>query len=117
MEKLKEALAEKGVKLSGLAITDDYVIRVAKGMGIEPLDYLERDPVRVGPYTNKRKVTNTFVKTPAYIVGRKDNGLAQTVQGLMFRAEILDQVLADLNEAKRQIEAGELVETLNPPTE
>lgn len=97
MDKLLEALAEKGISTDAL---DEGQIRgVAKAMGIDPAEYLPRQ-VEIVPYTNKRKETNTFVKTENFTVGRKDDGSAQTVRGLFLRVEALDQAIADLQAAR-----------------
>jgi len=101
MEKLMAALAEKGIRVQG--VSDEEIVKVAKSCGIEPLDYLDRK-VEVVDYTNKRKETNKFVSTSNFIVGRKDNGMAQTVRGLFLRVECLDQAIADLQAAKAALE-------------
>lgn len=97
MDKLLEALAEKGIQTD--ALDEDQVRGVAKAMGIDPADYLPRS-VKIVPYTNKRKETNTFVSTDAFTVGRKEDGSAKTVRGLFLRVEALDQAIADLQAAR-----------------
>jgi len=97
MESLLQALAEKGIDAS--AMTEDQIRKVAKAVGVDPLDHLERE-VKIVPYTNKRKETNQFVETPPFVVGRKDDGTAQTVRGLFLRVECLDQAIADLAAAR-----------------
>ena len=97
MDSLLAALAEKGIKLQG--VSDEEIVKVAKGVGIEPLDHLPRK-VEIIDYTNKRGETNKFVTTPPFIVGRKDNGLASTVRGLFVRVDCLDQMIEDLQAAR-----------------
>ena len=97
---LLSALAEKGIRLQG--VSEAEVIKIAKGCGIEPLDYLPRE-VEVTDYTNKRGQTNKFVSTPSFVVGRKEDGSAQTVRGLFLRVEALDQAIADLQAAKASL--------------
>jgi len=104
MEKLMVALAEKGIRLQG--VSDKEIEKIAKGVGLDPVDFRERK-VEVGPYTNKREETNTFIKTSSYIVGRKANGKAETVRGLYVRVETLDDMIADLQRAKAIVEVAD----------
>lgn len=97
MDKLLEALAQKGVDAS--AMSGEQIEKVAKAVGIDPIDYLPRN-VEVVDYTNKRNETNRFVKTPGFVVGRKEDGTAQIVKGLFLRVDALDQAIADLQAAK-----------------
>jgi len=100
MESLLAALAEKGIRLQG--VSDEEIVKIAKGVGIEPMDHLARE-VKVVDYTNKRGETNKFVSTPPFIVGRKDDGSARTVRGLFLRLDALDQAIEDLQAAKRSL--------------
>lgn len=101
MDRLLAALAEKGIRLEG--VSDQEIVKIAKGVGIEPLDHLDRE-VEVVDYTNKRGERNMFVKTPRFVVGRKDDGTAVTVSGLFLRLDALDQAIEDLQAAKRKLE-------------
>jgi hypothetical protein len=100
VEKLIAALNE-----AGLAITpemgEEQITKVAKAMGIEPLDYLERK-VEITQHTNKRNQTNTFVATPPFVVSR-ENGQTRSVRGLFLRVEALDQAIEDLLAARELI--------------
>ena len=104
MDKLLEALASRGVDASSM--TDDQIRKVAKAVGLDPIDYLPRE-VEVVDYTNKRGETNKFVSTPSFVVGRKDDGSAQTVRGLFLRVEALDQAIADLQAARAGVSSDE----------
>lgn len=104
MESLLKALAEKGVDASSM--TPEQVKKVAKAVGVDPLDHLPRD-VEIVDYTNKRKETNKFVQTPSFVVGRKDDGTAQTVRGLFLRVEALDQAIVDLQAAREGLPSGD----------
>lgn len=97
MESLLAVLAEKGIDAS--AMTEDQIRKVAKAVGVDPNDHLPRK-VEIIDYTNKRKETNKFVKSSNFVVGRKDDGTAKTVQGLFLRVEAVDQALADLHAAR-----------------
>ena len=97
MESLLEALAAKGIDAS--AMTEEQIRKVAKAVGVDPLDHLPRD-VKIVPYTNKRKETNQFVETAPFVVGRKADGTAATVRGLFLRVEALDQAISDLQAAR-----------------
>ena len=97
MESLLEALAAKGIDAS--AMSEEQIRKVAKAVGVDPLDHLPRE-VKVVPYTNKRKETNQFVETSPFVVGRKADGTAQTVRGLFLRVEALDQAISDLQAAR-----------------
>lgn len=97
MDKLLAALAEKGISTE--ALDEDQIRGVAKAMGIDPAEYLPRQ-VEIVPYTNKRKETNTFVKTENFTVGQKEDGSPQQVRGLFLRVEALDQAIADLQAAR-----------------
>lgn len=104
MEKLLEALKAVGVNLSG--DTDKkQVFSVAKAMGIDPDVFVPRR-VEIVEYTNKRKETNMFVKTPAFDVGVDEGGKKQTVQGLFFRIDALDQAITYLTEARELLVQG-----------
>jgi len=107
MDKLLEALAEKGIKMSGCE--DDEIKKVAKNVGIDPIDYLDRE-VEIVQHENKRDEKNTFVKTPSFVVGRKDNGMAQTVRGFFLRVEALPQAIADLTAAQAMLDEAEAPE-------
>jgi len=103
MDKLLEALAEKGVDASSM--TKEQTLKVAKAVGLDPVNFLDRE-VNIVPYTNKRKETNQFVETSPFVVGQKADGTAQTVRGLFLRVEALDQAIADLQAAKAGLGAG-----------
>lgn len=105
MDKLLEALAEK-YQIDGSTMSEEQLLKVAKSLGLDPLDFLPRE-VKVVPYTNKRKQTNQFVQTPPFVVGRKDDGTAQTVRGLFIRVEALDQAIADLTAARGLLKGNE----------
>jgi len=96
MEKLLEALKEKAGITTMEGLSEEQIIKVAKSLKIDPMDYIPRSPARVVTYTNKRDVTNQFVETDPLVVGRKADGMCETVRGLFFRKEALDQVIADL---------------------
>lgn len=104
MEKLLEALSEKGVDAS--AMDEAQVRKVAKALGVDPIDYLPRE-VEIKQHTNKRDETNQFVATEAFVVGRKKDGTAQTVRGLFLRTEALDQAIEDLQRAKGMLASSE----------
>lgn len=105
MDKLLAALAEKGVVLVNRS--DEEIVKVAKSVGLDPVDFVERS-VQVGPYKNKRDETNTFVKTGSYVVGRKENGRAETIRGMFVRAAAIDDMISDLQTAKELIAAGDV---------
>lgn len=98
MDRLLKALAEAGLSVNN-DMSEEQLRKVAKSVGVEPMDYLERK-VSIVSHTNKRDETNEFVKTLPFIVGRKKNGMAQTVQGVFLRTEALDQLIADLQIAR-----------------
>jgi hypothetical protein len=98
LEKLTAALAEQGIKLTG--ISEEETIKIAKKVGIDAQSLLPREEVQVVPYTNKREQTNMFVKTPSYVVGTKENGKPERVRGLFIRLSALDQVIEDLTRAR-----------------
>ena len=107
MEELLSALAEKGVDASGM--DEEQLRKVSKALGVDPIDYLPRE-VKVVPYTNKRHQTNQFVETPPFVVGRKDDGAAQTVRGLFLRVEALDQAITDLQAARGLVSGDDSTE-------
>jgi len=98
MDKLIEAMQAMGISVND-DMDDAQIQKVAKAVGLEPLDYLERE-VKIIPYTNKRKETNTFVETPPFVVGTKADGKSATVRGLFLRVEALDQCIEDLLSAR-----------------
>lgn len=98
MEKLLKALSEAGIDLPE-GTEDAQVQSVAKAMGLDPDDFIPRQ-VEIVKYTNKRKETNTFVKTPSFFVGVNEKGKKVKVQGLFLRVDALDQAIADLTEAR-----------------
>ena len=104
MEKLLEAL--KAANLDVPADLDDkQILAVAKAMGIDPDDHMDR-VVEVVDYTNKRKETNKFVKTPSFVVGVNEKGKKIKVQGLFLRVDALDQAIEDLINARELIQQG-----------
>ena len=104
MEELLAVLSEKGVDASGM--DQEQLRKVSKALGVDPVDYLPRE-VKVVPYTNKRKETNQFVETSAFVVGRKKDGTTQTVRGLFLRVEALDQALEDLKAARGRVSSDD----------
>lgn len=104
MDKLLEALAERGIKVSGLK--EEETLKLAKAVGLEPLDFLPRE-VELVDYTNKRNETNRFIRTPAFVVGHEEGGKAKTIQGLFLRVDALDQAIADLQAAKQMVDSEE----------
>ena len=98
MEQLLQAIEEAGMKIPAGTETEK-VLGVAKALGLDPVDYLPRE-VEIVEHTNKRKQTNTFVKTGYFVVGRKENGRADTVRGPFIRLSILDELIEDLNKAR-----------------
>lgn len=98
MDKLLEALAEKGIRVQG--VSDKEVLKIAKNVGLDPKKYLPRGEVEIVSHTNKRNETNKFVKTPFYTLGEDEHGKVQQVRGLFVRADIVDQIIEDLLTAK-----------------
>lgn len=98
MDKLIAALKEKGLNISP-KMEEGQIITIAKSMGIEPLDYMERT-VEIVPYTNKKGQTNNFVKTPNFTLGVDAKGKTKTTGGLFLRVEALDQAIHDLMAAR-----------------
>ena len=98
MEKLLAVLAEKGFNITE-AMDEEQIFKLAKAVGVEPLDYIPRE-VKVVPYTNKRRETNRFVETPPFVVGKSVDGKTRTTRGLFLRVEALDQAIADLTSAR-----------------
>ena len=105
MEKLIAKLAELGVNVNA-EMGEDTVARIAQSMGIQPLDYMERQ-VKVVDYTNKRGQTNKFIETPAFNLGKDEKGNTKTTRGLFLRVEALDQAIADLAAARKLIVGDE----------
>ena len=105
MESLLKALAEQGVDASSMP--EEQVLKVARAIGIDPDDHLPRAEVVVGPYTNKRKQTNNFVQTDAFVVGHDEKGKAIKVRGLFLRVEALDQAISDLQAARGLLASSE----------
>lgn len=104
MNKLLEALKEAGINLPE-GSEESQIRGVAKAVGLDPDDYIPRQ-VEVVEYTNKRKETNMFVKTPSFVVGVNEKGKKQTVQGLFLRVDALDQAIADLTQARGLMTQG-----------
>jgi len=98
MDKLIEAMQALGISVNE-DMTSEQIQKVAKAVGLEPLEYVERE-VKIVPYTNKRKETNTFVETPPFVVGKDANGKSRTIRGLFLRVEALDQAIEDLTAAR-----------------
>lgn len=100
MDELIKAINEK----HGLGISEDIgadkIKTIAKALGFNISEYVERKPIEIVEYTNKNEETNLFVRTAPYVVGRKKNGSPQTVRGLFLRIEALDDVIADLQAAR-----------------
>lgn len=111
MEKLLAALAEKGIRLTGCS--DAEICKVAKGVGLDPDHFLPRALI-VERYTNKRKETNVFAKTPSFVVGTNENGKPKKVRGLYLRVDALDQAIEDLTELREMYHRGEITEREAP---
>ena len=98
MEKLIAVLAEKGFNITA-DMDEEQILKVAKAVGVEPLDYIERQ-VKIVPYTNRRGMAYRFVETPPFVVGKSVDGKTRTTRGLFLRVEALDQAIADLTSAR-----------------
>lgn len=98
MDKLIAKMQELGISVND-GMTDDQIQSVAKAVGLEPLEYVDRN-VEIVDYTNKRNQTNKFVSTPAFILGKDKDGKTKTTRGLFLRVEALDQAIEDLLAAK-----------------
>ena len=98
MEKLIAVLAEKGFNITA-DMDEEQILKVAKAVGVEPLDYIPRE-VKVVSYTNKRNQTNQFIETPPFVIGKSADGKTLKTRGLFLRVEALDQAIADLTSAR-----------------
>lgn len=98
MDKLISKLGEMGINVNA-SMDPKTIQNIAKGVGINPLEYVERQ-VEIVPYTNKRGETNMFVRTPALPLGMDAKGKLKEAQGVFVRLEALDQLIEDLLAAK-----------------
>ena len=104
MEALVEAIKDKAGGLDFSGKPEKEIKAAARALGIDPFEHTPHT-VELVTHTNKRDETNRFVKTSAYKVGVNSKGFAQTVQGLFLRVDCLDQVIEDLLEARRMLDA------------
>jgi len=98
MDKLIEAMQAMGIAVND-EMSEEQIQKVAKAVGLEPLEYVERS-VEVVDYTNKRNQTNKFVSTPNFLLGKDAAGKTKTTRGLFLRVEALDQAIEDLIAAR-----------------
>lgn len=105
MEKLLEAIKAKGAVLA--PDTDEKTIKkVARSMGIDWKEHVDRQPARLVKHTNKRNETNLFIETDPFVIGRNSKGKIQTVRGLFIRVDALDQCIDDLVQARELLRKG-----------
>lgn len=106
MKKLLEALAEKGIRLTGC--TDKEIKKIAKGVGLRPSDFVERAKPCAERYTNTSGVVNDFGKTPSILLGETPEGKPDRVQGVYVRIDAIPQLIDDLQVALAEHIAGNI---------
>ena len=98
MEALRIELKSLGVDTT--AMDDATVKNVAKAL---KLNVPQTHEVSIVEYTTRNGRKGNYVKTDPYVIGER-TGKPETAQGLFFRVEAIDAILADVLAAKGLIE-------------